>query len=189
MRRKDREMDRAFAEEIIDSSDFGVLSVNRDDGEVPYSVPLSLVRCGENLYFHSAKEGEKVVLLARNKKARIVFVGDVNVPDIYSKTQLDEIITDKEETKKLISGVFTTEYGSAIVEGTVSKVEDKTEKEMVLKLICEKYTPDKMKYFTYALNAGGSRAQVYKIKIETVTAKRKKFDTEGVEMKWGRKNG
>ena len=67
MRRKDREMDRVFAFNIIDKSEYGVLSMLDDEGE-PYGLPLSLVRYGDLLYFHSAKLGKKVDALLENSR-------------------------------------------------------------------------------------------------------------------------
>lgn len=186
MRRKDREMDEAFAKQVIDKAKFGVLSVCDNRSNTPYSLPLSLVRNEGTLYFHSAKEGTKVELISRIEKARIVFVGEVQVPDLYSNTELDEMVKDKEKTIQLISRVFTTEFESAIVEGKVSEVIDWDEKVLALKLICEKYTPDKMAYFDYAVEAGEKYTKVYRIEIESLTAKRKKYDQNGDEMKWGR---
>ena len=37
-----------------------------------------------------------------------------------------------------------------------------------------------------AIKAGLKRTNVYKIEIEEVNAKRKKYDIYGEEMKWGR---
>lgn len=51
MRRRDREMNREFGLEVIDKSIYGVLSIVADDNE-PYSIPLSIVRDGNKLYFH-----------------------------------------------------------------------------------------------------------------------------------------
>lgn len=55
-----------------------------------------------------------------------------------------------------------------------------------MRLVCEKYTPGKRDYFPMAIEAGLGRANVYKIGIEEITGKRKKYDGEGKEMKWGR---
>ena len=45
---------------------------------------------------------------------------------------------------------------------------------------------EKVKYFDLAINAGLAKAKAYRIEIEEVTAKRKKYDDYGEEMKWGR---
>ena len=185
MRRKDREMSEEFALSIIDKSRYGVLSmVDADDA--PYGLPLSMVRDERALYFHSAMDGKKVRVLANNQKVNATFVGEVHVPDNYTKQQLDEIAADESKAVTFISSVFTTEFESAIVTGTASKVEDETEKIHAMRLICQKYTPDKMQYFDIAIKAGLNRANVYKVSIDEITGKRKKYDSKGKEMKFGR---
>lgn len=185
MRRKDREMGLCFAHKVIDESRFGVLSVSDGNSFTPYSIPLSLVRCEDFLYFHTAMEGHKIELLSLHDQVRVVFVGNVQVPELFTNDQLDEMVRNKEQAIRLISSVFTTEYESAIVEGHVAEVADKDEKTFALKLICEKYTPDKMAYFDHALKAGLQRTKIFRIEMETVTAKRKKYDENGNEIKWG----
>ena len=56
MRRKDREMNTEFAKQVIDRSRYGVLSIIETGSGTPYSIPLSIVRDDEVLYFHSARE-------------------------------------------------------------------------------------------------------------------------------------
>lgn len=183
MRRKDREMDQEFARLVIDKSRFGVLSINDDEGPSPYSIPLSIIRNEDRLYFHSARDGKKVELFAQNHGVRVVFVGDVHVPELYTVQELDAMVKDPEKTVQLIKSVFTTEYESAIVEGRISEVTDEGEKALALRLICEKYTPDKMAYFEHALKAGAKYTRIYQIQIASMTAKRKKYDRTGIEMK------
>lgn len=185
MRRKDREMSREFGLEIIDKSTYGVLSMVDDDNE-PYSIPLSIARNGNTLYFHSAMDGRKVKALKKNSKVSVVFVGETKIPEIYSNEELDEILKDESKAGILGSKVFTTEFESAIVVGKVKLVEDEEERAKGLRLICEKYTPTKMAYFSMAIKSGLKGTNVYRIEIEGVTAKRKKCDMHGQEMKWSR---
>ncbi|MCR6546515.1 pyridoxamine 5'-phosphate oxidase family protein [Dehalobacterium formicoaceticum] len=185
MRRKDREMGREFGLSIIDKARFGVVSMI-DESEQAYGLPLSIVREGDYLYLHSAKEGKKVDIFNSSPVVNVTFVGDVAVPDNFSEEELDEMVKDENKTAFLISSVFTTQYESAIVKGRVQPVDDEEERVKALRLICEKYTPDKMKYFPYAIKAGMDRVNVYRIDIRELTAKRKKYDSEGKEMKWGR---
>lgn len=186
MRRKDREMDRGFGLSVIDSSTYSTLSLV-DNNEV-YSVILSVVRDNDNLYFHSAKKGTKVELFKENKDVTLTFVSYTNIPENYSFQELDKIVEDKNKLITLISKVFTTEFKSAIVKGEISLVEDRKEKEKALRLICEKYTKDKMKYFKYAIEAGLDKTNIYKIKIKDITSKRKKYNKDGIEMKYMRSN-
>lgn len=185
MRRKDREMDRGFGLMVIDKSTYGILSVIDDNGE-PYAIPVSIVRDENKLYFHSAKEGKKVEIFKENPKVSIAFVGEVKVPEIYTKEELDELVKDESKGVLLIRKVFTTEYESAIVKGKIELVEDEEERIKAMKLICQKYTPNKMDYFNLAIKSGLKRTNVYKIEIEEIKAKRKKYDKAGEEMKWGR---
>lgn len=185
MRRKDRQMNADFGKQVIDKAKYGVVSMI-DEYNNPHGLPLSIVRDGDSLYFHSAKEGKKIDNFKNNSKVSIAFVGDVNIPENYTKEELDEIVKDESKAALLISSVFTTEYESAIVKGEVKSVEDMQEKIKAMRLVCEKYTPDKIKYFDMAIKAGLSRTNVYKVEIEEITAKRKKYDGTGKEMKWGR---
>lgn len=182
MRRKDREMDIEFGKKIIDKSSYGILSMINMNSK-PHGLPLSIVRDGDILYFHSSMDGEKVEIFENNSDVNVVFVGDVRVPEIYTNEELDEIVKDESKYVLLISKVFTTEFESAIVTGKLKKVEDIDEKIKAMAFICNKYTPSKMKYFEMAIKAGIKRANVYKIEIEKITAKRKKYDTQGEEMK------
>ena len=158
MRRKDREMDDAFALELIDRAEYGVLSVN--DLDAPMAIPLSIVRDGADLYFHSAREGRKVEHFKDGMLATVVFVGHVAVPDLFSADTLETIAQDESQYSKLISSVFTTEYESAIVSGPLSEVIADTDKESALRLICQKYTPDKMHFFDLAIQSGMHRTRV-----------------------------
>lgn len=185
MRRKDREMDKGFGLAVIDKAQCGVLSVVDKDNE-PYSIPLSIVREGDKLYFHSAKEGTKIDLFESDPMVSVVFVGDVKVPDLYSKEELELIAKDDKKSTALASTVFTTQYESTVVKGKVKKVDNLETKIKVLKLICKKYTPDKLDYFDSAVRSGLERTSIYSIDIQEITSKRKRFDQNGEEMKWGR---
>ncbi len=185
MRRKDREMSADFGLEVIDRAEFGVLSLVNLQGEV-YSVPLSIARDGMQLYFHSARSGLKNTLLEEGKKVRVVFVSDVRVPELFENSQLDQILAEERGIEMLGSKVFTTEFASAIVTGKIA-IEDTDEGKLHgLKVICEKLVPGKMAYFEAAAYGALAITSVYRIDIEAITAKRKKFDYKGEEMKFQR---
>lgn len=185
MRRKDRAMSREFGLNVIDNSRYGVVSV-AGKGKAPYSLPLSIVRDGDFLFFHSAKDGKKVELLKKDMDVSVVFVGETHIPENFSKDELDDMSKDESKGVQFISKVFTTEFESAIVVGKVKQVEDRDEKIQALKLICEKYTPSKMNYFPIAIKSGLDKTNIYSIHIEELTAKRKKYDLNHEEMKWER---
>lgn len=185
MRRKDREMGKDFGFDVIDKSRYGVLSMI-DADKITYGVPLSIVRYENTLYFHSATEGRKASILKKSPNVSIVFVGDVEIPENFTKEELDEFAQDESKAAVFISSVFTTEYESAIATGKVVLVDDEGERVNAARLLCNKYAPSKMDYFDIAIKAGLSKVDIYKIEIENITAKRKKYDKNGVEMKYGR---
>jgi|LSQX01.3.fsa_nt_gb nitroimidazol reductase NimA-like FMN-containing flavoprotein (pyridoxamine 5'-phosphate oxidase superfamily) len=185
MRRKDREMSAEFGLSVIDRAQFGVLSLVNMENEV-YSLPLSIARDGDRLYFHSATAGLKTELLEDGKKVRVVFVSDVRVPDLLDEQTLEEIVQEGQELSTLGSKVFTTEYSSAIVSGRVSKLREDQQKLHGLRIISEKFVPAKMAFFEAAASASLDITDVYWIEIESITAKRKKFDQQGQEMKFQR---
>lgn len=65
MRRSDREQSLEFSLELIDRCKHGTVAFATEDG-APYCIPLSLVRAGDKLYFHCAKQGHKTDLLHRD---------------------------------------------------------------------------------------------------------------------------
>lgn len=155
MRRKDREMDQAFALDVIDRCAYAVMSMVSPDGS-PYGVPLSIVRIDEYIYFHCAPEGKKLEALRKNPKVSVSCVGNV----------------------KPLTDEFTTEFESAIVLGTAERVEAISEKIEALRAICLRYTPTHMDAFDSEVARSLHRTEVWKIHIDEVSSKRKKMKTE-----------
>ncbi len=163
MRRKDRQMPADFAFSVADKCEYAVLSMI-DPAGAPYCVPVTIARDGNAIYFHSAKDGEKINALRANPSVCMACVGDT------------KRATDK----------FTTEFESAIIRGEACEVTDDNEKIHALRLICLRHTPSNMANFDAAIQKSLSRTAVWKICITSVTGKRKKYDNDGKEMKFGR---
>lgn len=185
MRRKDREMDRDFAYYVIDKSNFASLAVY--DGSRIENIPLSIVREGDKLYFHSAQAGNKVEIFKSRPQVTISFVTDLKIPNNYSPEELEAFKEDRSRARELISNVFTTEFASALVYGRLELVESRQEQIQAMRLICEKYTGDKMDLFDLAIEAGLSRVNVYRVLISEISSKRKKYNREGIELKYMKK--
>lgn len=163
MRRQDREMDRDFALMVADTCEYAVLAMVTGQGE-PYCVPITIVRQGETIYFHCAKAGEKIDCLRQHPQVCMTCVGQTRR------------LTDK----------FTTEFESAILRGTAQEVTQDEEKIEALRILCQRHTPTNMHNFDEAIQGSLNRTAVWKIAIETITGKRKKYDADGKEMKFGR---
>lgn len=182
MRRKDRQMSKDFALKIIDQSQYGVLGLG---GEDPYTVPLSLVRRENFLYFHSAIAGKKIEKIKDGDRVSLTFVGRVQVPKNFNRDQVQDFI-DQEKFAEVGTKVYTTEFESAHVSGKISRVEDPKEMKEALLLIAKKYTPDLADLSLPFIKASFSRTAVFRIEILEINGKRKKFDSQGVEMKFQR---
>lgn len=183
MRRRDREMNEDFALDVIDNSEFGVLGICKD-GEV-YTIPLSIVRKENNLYFHSALEGKKVDMIVDGGDVSVSFISKVKVPSILSREEIIQKI-DEKKFSEIGSKVFTTEFESAHVKGKIYKLTEASEIIDALILISEKYTPEFTDLAMEFINNSLQRTGVYRISIEEIKGKRKKFDKSGNEMKFGR---
>lgn len=163
MRRKDREMSEDFALYVLKNCEYAFISMNDFKGN-PYCIPVSPVLENKTLYFHSAKSGTKTDILRANNNVCISCVG---------KT-------------KLVPEKFTTEYESAIAFGKAYEITDNENKIYALKLICEKFAKNNMENFNNAIEKSLAITAIWKIEIESITGKRKKYDLEGKEMKFGR---
>ena len=183
MRRKDREMSREFALQVVDKAKYCVISVIDTEGN-PYGFPISHVRKGDDLFIHSARKGKKVEIFTANHSVSVTCVGESEVPQLFDDKTLDGFIDGSKSV--FGSKVFTTEYESAIIQGTIRLIEEPEAKTEALRLLCEKYTPTKMKYFEYAIEMSLNATNIYAIHIDDITGKRKKFDSHGDEMTHGR---
>ncbi|MCI7148192.1 MAG: pyridoxamine 5'-phosphate oxidase family protein [Candidatus Fimisoma sp.] len=163
MRRKDREMPLSFAYMVADKCEYASLSMVSPEGR-PYCVPITIARDGNSIYFHSAHQGFKTECLRNSPEVCLACVGD----------------TCRAKDK------FTTEFESAVITGTASEVICRKEKIHALELICRRHTPDNMSEFDSAISKSLDRTAVWKIEILRITGKRKKYDSNGEEMKFAR---
>ena len=148
MRRKDRQRDRQFGLDVIDRCEYGTVAIQ---GGEPYCLPLSLVRVGEDLYFHCALEGKKLDLLRAHSTVWVSFVG--------------ENTAAKDD--------FTTYFTSAMVKGTACEVTDEAEKVLALRALCEKLTPFCMAEFDDAVARSLPVTGIWKIRMDQISAKEK----------------
>ncbi|MDE7096867.1 MAG: pyridoxamine 5'-phosphate oxidase family protein [Muribaculaceae bacterium] len=145
MRKASRQMDAAWALEVIDKAPYVTVSMTRPDG-TPYGLPLSLVRKDETtFYFHCADEGEKIDCIRHNP--------------IVSISAVSKCSPKYEEEKNN----FTEHYNSALAIGLTEFVNDREEKILALRLICERFLPQYMEHFDEAIARSLDRTAVIKI--------------------------
>lgn len=162
-------MDAAFALEVLDRAPYVTVSFTRPDG-TPYGVPLSLVRTDEKtFYFHCALEGEKLDCIAVNPMVAMSAVSRCT-PTVGPK-----------------DGTFTLQYKSAMAVGKAEMVTDRDEKIEALRAISQRFLPHHMDAFDDAIARSLERTAVVKITLtEPPTGKRKQYDKQGEELKYGR---
>jgi hypothetical protein len=84
-------------------------------------------------------------------------------------------------------GSFTLEFRSATAKGIVELVTDRDEQIRGLIAVSERFLPNHMDAFAAAVERSLSRTAVYRITLsEPAVGKRKRYDANGDELKYGR---
>lgn len=154
MRRSDREI-KDFDEilKVLEKCDVCRLAFN--DGDYPYIVPMSFALeydgSEASLYFHSANEGKKLELIAKDNRAS--FEADCS----------HGLVFDEEK------GNCTTEYESVAGRGRITFITDEKEKMRVLKLLVSHYRKEGFAFGEAAVPL----TTVFRLHIESVTGKRR----------------
>lgn len=168
MRRKSREMDSAWALEVMRRAPYITVSFTREDGSA-YGLPLSLASAEDDTwYFHCAPEGMKLDAIKANPKVCLSAVARC-VPTMSK------------------DGKFTLQFRSATAFGEASLVSDDLEKTRALRTICERFLPEHMDKFDESVKKSLARTTVVRIKLtEPPVGKRKEYDSTGEELSWRR---
>lgn len=169
MRKESREMDSKWALEIMRKAPYITVSFTRADGTA-YGVPLSLACTSDDLwYFHCAPEGDKLEAIAAHPEVCLSAV-----------TKCQPTVGPKD-------GSFTLQYRSAIAFGKAEIVTDTEEKIQALRAISQRFLPQHMDAFEEAVRRSLHRTAVVRITLSAPpTGKRKQYDQNGDEMKYGR---
>lgn len=169
MRKESRAMDSRWALELMHKAPFITVSFVDADGEA-YGLPLSLASGDDvNWYFHCALEGKKLDAI---KAHPVVCLSAV--------TRCTPTIAPED-------GDFTLQYKSAVAFGKAEIVTDYEEKIHALRLICERFLPQHMEAFERSIDRSLARTSVVRITLsEPPAGKRKQYDKDGKEMKYGR---
>lgn len=124
MRRLKKEIkDKAVIIDVLNRCHVGCLGTNGKDG-YPMVKPLNFAYHDGKIYFHTAKEGEKIEDIKRDN--RVCF--EVDLPIAYLKAKNQPCEADYL-------------YRSVIIKGRAYIIEDKDEKLFGLKCLMQKYQP------------------------------------------------
>ncbi len=155
MRRKDREVtDRGEIIAIIKECDVCRLGMTDEEGYA-YVVPLNFGLEADDdhvtLFFHSAKDGHKLDLMKRDP--RVSFEMDCGHELVFSEA----------------TGQCTMNFKSVMGRGRISFIDDPEEKLRALRLLTDGYHESHFEFNPKAMPV----TAVYKLEVETMTAKRK----------------
>lgn len=162
-------MDSCWALEVMRKAPYITVSFTRADGTA-YGLPLSLATIDGNIwYFHCALEGDKLDAIAAHPEVCLSAVSKCR-PTVGPK-----------------DGSFTLQYQSAVAFGNAELVTDEAEKILALRTISERFLPGHMDAFDAAIQRSLHRTAVVRITlVSPPTGKRKQYDKNGDEMKYGR---
>jgi hypothetical protein len=125
MRREKKEIrNRAVIDKLLNICPVGRLGTIGKDG-YPRIKPLNFVYLDGTIYFHSAKEGEKIDDI--NRDSRVIF--EIDEPLGYVKGDVNPC-----------SARFL--YRSLMIKGKAVVVDDDTERLLALKSLMKKYQPE-----------------------------------------------
>jgi len=147
MRRSDRAISTEEARSLLESAEYGVLSMACPDG-VPHGIPLNFSLAGDSLYFHCAPEGRKIDILSANARVSFCVVGNT----------------------QLLPEKFGTKYESAIATGSVEELSAE-DKRQGLVLLVRKYSPDHVKEGLEYIDKLIDKTKVFRIRLESITGK------------------
>lgn len=155
MRRKDREVtDRSEIIAIMKGCDVCRLGLVDEDGYA-YVVPLNFGLEADDdhvtLYFHSAREGHKLDLIRRDPN--VSFEMDRGHQLVFTEA----------------SGKCTMNFESVMGRGRISFIDDPGEKFRALSILTDGYHEAHFEFNPKAMPV----TAVYKLDVETMTAKRK----------------
>lgn len=152
LRRSEKEIkDRDVITELLQTSPVGRLGTIGKDG-YPVVKPLNFAYHEGKIYFHTAKEGEKIDDIKRDD--RVCFEVDLPIAYVRAKEHPCE------------AGYL---YRSVMIKGRARIIEDQDEKLFALKCLLEKYQPDGG-YGDFP-EASLAKTGVVRIDIEEMTGK------------------
>lgn len=147
MRRKDREVSSDAAWKILKQCPYATLSMCT--GSQPYAVPISPAAIDGTVYFHCARQGQKIEFLRQNPSVCLTCVA-LAQPDSDSLSMF---------------------YQSATAYGTAHEVTGQQEKRAALLAISQKYCPKNIAGASTEIEQKLNVTAVYKIVITHITGK------------------
>lgn len=153
IRRQDRLLDEGQALHLLKNSEYGVLSVQAENGGA-YAVPVNYAwDGGSSLYIHCAPEGRKLRCIDACNRVSFCVVGRT----------------------KILPAKFSTEYESIVLSCTAIRNLQADERMKALMLLLEKYSPGEMESGRKYAEKSFDRTEVIRLDISEWSGKSKKI--------------
>ena len=147
MRRSDRALSHEVTESILECAEYGMLATVCEDGS-PYAVAVNYIYDSGRIYFHCARDGQKLKNIRRDGRVCFTVATDTHV------------VPEK----------FTTLYKSAVAFGTAKEV-DGNEKVIALYALADKYASAFIEDGKRYIAESGSRTSVVRIDVAHMSGK------------------
>lgn len=155
MRRNDKEItDQNLLDEIMKKAQVCRLAVSYQD--MPYIIPMNFGYAERVLYFHSALEGLKLLILKENPQA--CFEVEIDTQLVPGDQGCD----------------WTMRYQSVVGFGEVEFIDDLVGKQKGMKIIMQQYSNDQ----TLPTDAALAGVTLFKLKINTMTGKKSGYENQ-----------
>lgn len=152
VRRQDRLMEEEESSSLLSKGEYGVLSLQDEDGG-GYGIPVNYAwDNGKSIYIHCAPEGKKLRSIAKNNRVSFCVVGKTRV----------------------LPARFTTEYKSIILDCIAYTVLPAEERLNALKLLIEKYSPGLLEKGLEYAEKSFDRTEIIRLDISQWSGKCKK---------------
>jgi nitroimidazol reductase NimA-like FMN-containing flavoprotein (pyridoxamine 5'-phosphate oxidase superfamily) len=150
MRKIEKKMHMAECERLLLEGEYGFLATVGKDG-YPYAIALNFVYLNKKIYFHCAKEGQKIDNIDFNNKVCFSIVGDTGT----------------------LENRFSRSYESAVVFGRALLVEEDERADVMIKLV-KKYSPEKLDKGIDYIKKALDKIKIFSIDIDHVSGKSNK---------------
>ena len=150
IRRKDRVLDNERAMQLLETGEYGFLSMYGKNG-YGYGIPLNYAMENKSIYFHCAPEGFKLENIRQNNRVSFCVVGSTQV----------------------LPEQFSTAYESVLVFGRIVGGLSEKECYKALDLLVAKYCPDFTDISKKYISKSFHRTNILKLDIEHLSGKSK----------------
>jgi nitroimidazol reductase NimA-like FMN-containing flavoprotein (pyridoxamine 5'-phosphate oxidase superfamily) len=143
-------IDKTEIENIINQCDICFVGIIEVDG-TPYVIPMNFGYTNGEIILHSAAEGKHLSLLALNNRVCVTFCSERKL--VYQHPD--------------VACSYSMLSKSVLCKGSVSFIDDFTQKEETMNILMKNYTDRTFKYSKPAL----SNVKIWKVTVDEITAK------------------